>query len=75
MTLQVRAVELMVFVDPLHARDLFEWIDLNLGPGVCADPLVPSVDEYYTALGRIARTATPSIPATRSSLGNCDFCL
>ena len=56
-TLQVRAVELMVFVDPLHARDLFEWIDLNLGPGVCADPLVPSVDEYYTALGQIARLA------------------
>ena len=56
-TLQVRAVELMVFLDPLHARDLFEWIDLNLGPGVCADPLVPSVDEYYTALGQIARLA------------------
>jgi hypothetical protein len=56
-TLQVRAVELMVFLDPLHARDLFEWIDLNLGPGVCTDPLVPSVDEYYTALGQIARLA------------------
>jgi hypothetical protein len=56
-TLQVRAVELMAFVEPLHARDLFEWIDLNLGPGVCADPLVPSVDEYYIALGQIARLA------------------
>lgn len=56
-TLQVRAVELMVLVDPLHARDLFEWIDLNLGPGACTDPLVPSVDEYYTALGQIARLA------------------
>jgi hypothetical protein len=56
-TLQVRAVELMVFIDPLHARDLFEWIDLNLGPGTCADPLVPSIDEYYTALGQIARIA------------------
>ena len=56
-TLQIRAVELMVFVDPLHARDLFEWIDLNLGPGPCSDPLVPSVDEYYTALGQIARVA------------------
>jgi len=58
-TLQVRAVELMAFVEPLHARDLFEWIDLNLASGVCADPLVPSVDEYYTALGRIARLAYP----------------
>ena len=56
-TLQVRAVELMAFVDPLHARDLFEWIDLNLAPGVCANPLVPSVDEYYLALGQIARLA------------------
>jgi hypothetical protein len=58
-TLQVRAVELMVFVDPPHARDLFEWIDLNLAPGVCADPLVPAVDEYYRALGQIARLAYP----------------
>src|SRR3954469_21542364 len=32
-TLQVRAVELMAFVDPVRARDLFEWIDLNLAPG------------------------------------------
>jgi len=56
-TLQVRAVELMAFVEPLHARDLFEWIDLNLAPGACADPLVPSVDEYYIALGQIARLA------------------
>src|SRR3954454_2796813 len=56
-TLQIRAVELMAFVDPPHARDLFEWIDLNLAPGACADPLVPSVDEYYIALGRIARLA------------------
>ena len=47
----------MAFVDPLHARDLFEWIDLNLAPGACADPLVPSVDDYYSALGLIARTA------------------
>lgn len=56
-TLQVRAVELMAFVDPLHARDLFEWIDLNLAPDACTDPLVPSVDEYYAALGQIARIA------------------
>ena len=58
-TLQVRAVQLMARVEPLHARDLFEWIELNLAPGVCADPLVPAVDEYYRALGSIARTAYP----------------
>jgi hypothetical protein len=57
LTLQVRAVELMTFVDPRHARELFEWMELNLAPGVCADPLVPSVDDYYGALGLIARTS------------------
>jgi hypothetical protein len=57
LTLQVRAVELMTFVDPRRARELFEWMELNLAPGVCADPLVPSVDEYYGALGLIARTS------------------
>jgi hypothetical protein len=55
-SLQVRAAQLMAFTDPLHARELFEWIDLNLAPGVCEDPLVPAVDEYYTALSLLART-------------------
>ena len=40
----------------MRARDLFEWIDLNLAPGACADPLVPAVDDYYSTLGLIART-------------------
>ena len=56
-SLQLRAVQLMVRIDPTHARDLFEWIELNLAPGVCADPLVPAVDDYYGTLGSIARTA------------------
>jgi hypothetical protein len=56
-TLQIRAVQLMVLIDPVRARDLFEWIDLDLSPGACADPLVPAVDDYYSALGLIARTA------------------
>jgi hypothetical protein len=56
-TLQLRAVRLMARIDPLHARDLFEWIELNLAPGVCTDPLVPAVDDYYGTLGSIARTA------------------
>jgi hypothetical protein len=67
-TLQVRAVELMAFVDPGHARDLFEWIDLNLAAGPCGDPLVPSVDEYYIALGQIARLAYP-----RNRVGALNF--
>jgi len=62
-TLQVRAVELMAFVDPVRARDLFEWIDLNLAPGTCTDPLVPAVDEYYGALSQIARTSHAVNPA------------
>jgi len=56
-TLQIRAVQLMARIEPLHARDLFEWIELNLAPGACADPLVPAVDDYYGTLGSIARTA------------------
>ena len=55
-SLQVRAAQLMAFTDPARARELFEWIDLNLSPGVCEDPLVPAVDEYYSALSLLART-------------------
>ena len=54
--LQVRAAQLMAFVAPLRARELFEWIDLNLAPAVCSDVLVPAVDEYYGALSTLART-------------------
>ena len=56
-SLQVRAAQLMAFVDPARAHELFEWIDLNLEPAACEDPLVPAVDEYYTALSLLARTA------------------
>ena len=55
-SLQVRAAQLMAFSDPAHARELFEWIDLDLVPATCGDPLVPSVDEYYSALTLLART-------------------
>jgi hypothetical protein len=55
-SLQVRASQLMAFVDTRRARELFEWIDLDLTAGVCEDPLVPAVDEYYTALSLLART-------------------
>ena len=55
-SLQVRVSQLMAFTDPTRARELFEWIELNLSPGVCEDPLVPVVDEYYSALSLLART-------------------
>jgi hypothetical protein len=58
-SLQVRATRLMTFVDPDRARELFEWIELNPAPATCDDPLVPDVEEYYVALGQIARETYP----------------
>lgn len=55
-SLQVRAAQLMAYVDQRSARELFEWIDLNPSEGICEDPLVAAVDEYYTALSLLART-------------------
>jgi hypothetical protein len=55
-SLQVRATQLMAVADVERARELFEWIELNLAPGACDDPLVPAVDEYYAALSLLART-------------------
>ena len=56
LTLQARAAQLLAFTDGPRARELFEWIDLDLAPGSCEDPLVPAVDEYYSALSVLART-------------------
>lgn len=55
-SLQVRAAQLMAYVDRARARELFEWIDLNLQPGSCELPFAPVVDEYYTALAVLARS-------------------
>ena len=57
LSLQVRAAQMMASIDPSRAREIFEWIELNLGPASCESLLVPSVDEYYTALSLLARTA------------------
>src|SRR5258705_2979065 len=57
LSLQVRAAQMMASVDPRRAREIFEWIELNLAPATCESPLVPSVDEYYSALSLLARTA------------------
>jgi hypothetical protein len=57
LSLQVRATQLMALVDSGRARELFDWIDLNPAPGRCEDPLVAAVDEYYTGLSTLARTA------------------
>jgi hypothetical protein len=55
-SLQVRATQLMAYVDPPRARELFEWIDLDLSPAVCDEVFAPAVDEYYSALSLLART-------------------
>jgi hypothetical protein len=57
LSLQVRAAQMMASIDPPRGREIFEWIELNLGPASCESLLVPSVDEYYTALSLLARTA------------------
>src|SRR3982750_669720 len=55
-SLQARASQMMALVDGPAARELFQWIDLDLTPAVCDDLLVPAVDEYYSALSLVART-------------------
>jgi len=54
-SLQSRAVQQLAFIDPQRGRELFEWIDLNVAAAACDGPLVPVVDDYYSALGYVAR--------------------
>ena len=55
-SLQARAAQMMALVDGPSARELFQWIDLDLSPAVCDGLLAPAVDEYYSALSLVART-------------------
>jgi hypothetical protein len=55
--LQTRATQLMALVDPARAREIFEWIETNVEPGVCEDVLAPALGEYYTTLSLLARTS------------------
>jgi hypothetical protein len=65
-TLQVRAAEMMRYIDPVRARELFGWIDLNLESGACESPLAPALDEYYVALATLARQTFPGTSQGRS---------
>jgi hypothetical protein len=65
-SLQVRAVQQLAPLAPERSRELFEWIDLDLVPATCTSPLVPAVDEYYTALAALARTTFGSTPEGRA---------
>ena len=55
LTLQLRATQAMVAVNPARARELFEWIDFYLPPASCDTTLVPVADEYYATLATMAR--------------------
>jgi hypothetical protein len=65
-TLQVRSVQLMRFFDPVRARELFGWIELNLDADACESPLVPALDEYYLALATLARQTFPDTSQGRA---------
>ena len=55
-SLQSRAAQMMALVDGPEARELIQWIDLDLSPASCDGLLAPAVDEYYSALSLVART-------------------
>jgi hypothetical protein len=55
--LQSRATQLMALVDPDRAREIFEWIETDVEPGVCDEVFAPALGEYYTTLSLLARTA------------------
>jgi hypothetical protein len=54
-SLQARTARAMLALSPAHAREMFEWIDFQLRPPSCEDPLVPVLDDYYDTLAAIAR--------------------
>jgi hypothetical protein len=57
LSLQTRAVRMMMALSPIRAREMFEWIDFELGPPSCEDPLVAVVDDYYDTLAAVARAS------------------
>lgn len=66
LSLQVRVVQLMRLLHPVHARELFEWIALSVEPSACDSALVPALDEYYLALATLARETFPKTSAGRA---------
>lgn len=59
-SLQTRATQMLAIVDPARARELFEWISPGIEATPCESVLVPALDEYYTTLSMLARTAFPA---------------
>src|SRR5262245_2563186 len=56
-SLQARAVLQTLRLSAARAREMFEWIDFELKPQSCEEPLVPVLDEYYGTLAAVARAA------------------
>jgi hypothetical protein len=56
-SLQTRATRAMIPLSGARAREMFEWIDFELKPSNCQDPLVPALDDYYDTLAILARSA------------------
>jgi hypothetical protein len=55
-SLQARAVRAMAPLSASRAREIFEWIDFDLKPSTCEDPLVPVLDDYYETLAILVRS-------------------
>jgi hypothetical protein len=56
MSLQARAAVAMAAISAPRAREMFEWIDVDLPEGTCEEPLVPALDLYYETLATLARS-------------------
>jgi hypothetical protein len=65
-SLQTRAVRLMMLLSPATAREWFEWIDFELRTPSCEEPLVPMLDDYYQTLSMLARTSFGGSPLERA---------
>jgi hypothetical protein len=59
-SLQVRAAQMTAIINPLRAREQFEWIQTGAEATPCEDTLVPALGEYYTTLSMLARTTFPA---------------
>src|SRR5262245_6307951 len=57
MSLQTRATRAMIPLSRERAREMFEWIDFELKPSSCDNPMVPALDDYYDTLAILARSA------------------
>ena len=66
LSLQTRATRAMIPFSGERAREMFEWIDFDLKPSTCQDPLVPMLDDYYDTLALVARSAFGVSPDDRA---------